>query len=154
MPENSHDASARRPSAVKSMWSMPGQCTGVECLSASVCGVAEVEPLEALGDDDRAIAARREVEVVRIGDRARLAVATGERVDRRQGVAPVAVDPQRAQVPRGRDVLRLSRDAEASHDLERARIDLVDGVALRLGDVDAVERCRADAAIAVGPSAA
>ena len=38
-PENSQETSARRPSAVKSMWSMPPHCgAGIECISFIVCG--------------------------------------------------------------------------------------------------------------------
>ena len=106
--------------------------------------VAEVEALQALGDDDRAAAVRREVEVVRIGDGPRAATTSGSRIDRRQRVALVAVDPERVQVPRRRDVLWLGRNAEAADDLERLRIDLVDRVALRLRDVDAIQRSARD----------
>src|SRR5919197_5106123 len=50
-------------------------------LEAHRVRVAEVEPLQALGDDDRVATVRREVEVVWVLDRNRLARLAGTRVD-------------------------------------------------------------------------
>ena len=64
----------------------------------------------------------------------------GTRVDRRQAVAGVVRDVERAQVPGRDDVLRESADGEVLDDPERARVDHVDGVALAVRNVD--ERSR------------
>ena len=101
-----------------------------------MCGVAEVEAREPLGDDDRVAAVRGEVHVVRVVDRDRAARAAGSRVDRSQAVADVVGDVERSQVPRRDDVLGQQPDREVLDDLERARVDHVDGVALGVRDVD------------------
>ena len=67
--------------------------------------VAEVEPLQRLGDDDRLLAVGREVHVVRIVHGDRLARLAGEQIDQRQAalgrVLRVVGDPERLQVPQG-----------------------------------------------------
>ena len=67
-PANSHETSARRPSAVKSMWSTPAHCGSAQRVAqAHRVRLAEVELPVGLGDDDRAPAVGGEVEVVRVG---------------------------------------------------------------------------------------
>ena len=103
--------------------------------------VAEVEPRQALRDDDRVSAVRCEVHVVRVVDRDRLSRCSGPRIDRRDAVADVVEDVERLQIPRRRDVLGKPADRELAHDPEGAGVDLVDGVAEAVGHVD--ERPRA-----------
>ena len=88
------------------MWSTPRHIgTDSEWTSCIVVRVAEVQPLQALGDDDREAAVGREVEVVGVLDRDRAPRLPGPRVDRREAVADVVVDVQRLQVPGRGDVL-------------------------------------------------
>ena len=95
------------------MWSTPAQGTGSEWWSANVCGVAEVEAVEALGDDDRVAAVGREVHVVRIVDRDRAPPGLPVRGSIGVRLLPDVVrDVERAQVPRGHDVLRQRADGE------------------------------------------
>ena len=100
-------------------------------------GVAEVEAVEAFGHDDGVRAVGREVQVVGVVDRDRLARLAGERVDRSQRVAVVVGDVERLEVPGRGDVLGDLVDGEVVDDLERDRVDDVDVVALAVGDVDA-----------------
>ena len=102
-----------------------------------MCGSRKSSCAMRLGDDDRAPPVGGEVQVVGVGDGHRPAVAAGARVDRGEAVARVVGDPQRAQVPRRRDVLRQRADREVVDDLGGALVDDVDGVGLRVGDVDA-----------------
>ena len=53
------------------MWSTPAHGTGSEWCSPKRVRVAEVEPVQPLGDDDRVAAVGREVHVVRVVDRDR-----------------------------------------------------------------------------------
>src|SRR6476620_5627028 len=57
---------------------------GQRLLQRHCVRVAEVEPLEARGDEDRRAAIRREIEVVGIGDRDRRTGLAGAWIDRRQ----------------------------------------------------------------------
>jgi hypothetical protein len=90
-----------------------------------------------LRDDDRAPPVDGEVQVVGIADAHRAAVAAGARVDRREAVAGVVGDPQRAQVPGRAHVLGQGADREVVDDPGRALVDDVDRVGLRVGHVDA-----------------
>ena len=118
------------------MWSTPRQGTCSEWRRRKRVRRAEVEARQALGDDDREAAVGREVQVVRVVHRDRVAGRAGARVDRRQAVAQVVQDVERLQVPRGRHVLRQRPDGEVPDDLERALVDLVDRVALAVRHVD------------------
>ena len=114
-------------------------------------GVPEVEPVLPLGDHDRETARRREVEVVRVGDRDRRALRpAGDRTDGGQAVADVVVDPEGLQVVRGGYMLRKEADAIVGDDLERPLIDHVDGVARAIWDVDAWRRVSDDRAERIG----
>ena len=98
--------------------------------------VAEVQPVQPFGDDDRVAAVRREIHVVRIvdGDRASgLAIA---RIDRGERVAEIVRHVQRFQVPRGDDVLRQRTDRKMLDDPERSLVDHVHGVAVAVRNVD------------------
>ena len=74
--------------------------------------VAEVEPVQALGDDDREPAVGREVQVVGVGDGNGAAGPRRPRIDRSDRVALVVQHVQRLQVPGRRDVLRQRADRE------------------------------------------
>ena len=87
------------------MWLTPAQGTLSARTSRNECAVAEVEPVQTLGDHDRVAPVDREVEVVGIVDVDRLARAARARIDRRQRVADVVVHVERLQIVRGRDVL-------------------------------------------------
>src|SRR5262249_30044714 len=63
--------------------------------------VTEDDLVLRLGHDDRELTVGREVKVVRVLDRHRATERAGDRVDGRQRVAVVAVDPQGTQVPGG-----------------------------------------------------
>ena len=99
------------------MWSTPRHGTGSAWPDAERVRVAEVEPVQALGDDDREPAVRREVQVVGVGDGNGAAGPRRPRIDRRDRVALVVQHVQRLQVPRGRDVLRQRADRELPDDL-------------------------------------
>ena len=101
--------------------------------------VAEVEPAKPLCDDDRKLAIGREVQVVGVGDGNGAAGPRRPRIDRRDRVALVVQHIERLQVPRGRDVLRQCADRELPDDLQAARVDDVDRVAVAVRDVDARE---------------
>ena len=119
------------------MWSTPRQ-TGTDsvCTSAIVPGPAEVQALQALGDDDGKAPIGGEVEVVRVLDRDRAARPAGPRVDRGERVAQVVVDVERLEVPGRRDVLGQRAGRELRDDLHRALADHRDRVAHAVGDVD------------------
>ena len=70
----------------------------------------------------------------------------GARVDRRERVALVVGHPQRLEVPRRRHVLGQLPDGEVVDDLELLLRDDVDGVGLRVRDVDAGRVALDDAA--------
>ena len=103
--------------------------------------IAEIEPLEPFGDDDRGAAIRREIEVVGILHRDRLTRLAGSRIDRRQTALrtaqPVIVDPQGLQIPGRDDVLRLTPDTEPVDDPERHGIDDIDVVRSQVRHIDA-----------------
>ena len=99
-------------------------------------GVAEVEALQALGDDDGVAAVRCEVEVVRVGHRHGMSGLPGPWIDRRQAVALIVVHPERLQVVGGHHVLGVCADRELIDDPVGARVDHADGVALAVGNVD------------------
>ena len=103
--------------------------------------IAEVQPLHGFGDDDRGLAVRREIHVVGIVDRDRLAGLARPGVDGREAallrVLGVVRHPQRAQVPRRDDVLRIEAHLELVDDLERGGIDHPDVVGLQVRHVDA-----------------
>ena len=104
-------------------------------------GVAEVKPLERFGDDDCRFAVRREIHVVRIVDRDRLAGFAGARIDRREAadlrILGIVGDPQRAHVPRRHHVLRVEAHAELVDHRQRVLVDDIDVVRLQVGHVDA-----------------
>ena len=106
--------------------------------------VAEIEPLECLRDHDGRAAVRREVHIVGIVDGHGLARLARGRID--GGEAPVGAplrivrDPERLEVPRGHDVLRIDSHLELVENLEGHRIDDVDIIGLEIGHVDAGER--------------
>jgi hypothetical protein len=99
-------------------------------------GIAEVDPPQPLGHDHRVAPVGGEVHVVGVLDRDRRTRHTVDGVDRGQAVALVVGDPQRPQVVGRDDVLRHRSDRELAHDLVRGRIDLVNGGAAAIGDVD------------------
>ncbi len=113
-------------------------------LQCHLDGIAKIETLEPLGDDDRGTAIQREVEVVGILHRDRLAGLAGLRIDRGQAALrapqPVVVDPQRLQIPGRDDVLRLPADPISVDDLERLGVDHIDVVGAQIGHVDARQR--------------
>ena len=118
------------------MWSTPVHGTASEWWSWKRVRVAEVEPVQPLGDDDRVAAVGREVHVVRVVDRDRRAGLARARVDRREAVAGVVRDVERLQVPGRDDVLGQAADREVLDDLVGVRVDHVDRVALAVRDVD------------------
>ena len=97
--------------------------------------VPEIEPLEALGDDDRGAAVRCEIEVVGVLDRYPPAWNSRTRVDRREAVAGVVVDVERLQVVGRGHVLGKPAGGEVLDDLERLLADHVDRVADAVRDV-------------------
>ena len=93
--------------------------------------VAEGERVPRLLDDDRAAAVRGEVHVVWVRDRdVGAGAAAGVRVDRGQAVADVVGRVERAQVPRGHDVLDDRSRAEVADDPEGPGVDHVHAVVL------------------------
>src|SRR5205823_14772203 len=100
---------------------------GQRLLQGHLDRIAKIEPLEPFGDDNRGAPIRREIEIVRILDRDRLAGLAGLRIDRGQAALwtaqPVIVDPQRLEIPRRDDVLRLPADAKAIDHLELLGVD-------------------------------
>ena len=122
------------------MWSTPAQGTLKRVMEREGVRVAEVEPVQPLGDDDRVAAVGGEVHVVRVVDRDRRARPARARVDRRQAVAGVVGDVERLQIPRRHHVLWQRADGEVLDDPVGVRVDHVDGVALAVRDVD--ERLR------------
>ena len=134
----------KRPSIEKSAWLTPGAARHLDrVLLGHRLRVAEVQTLPRLGDHDRGLAVGREVHVVRVVDRERLAGLAGLGVDRRQAAVGAALgivgDPQRLQVPRRHDVLRADADLEAIDHLQRRRIDHVNVIAAQVGHIDARE---------------
>ncbi len=102
--------------------------------------IAEVEPLQRFGDDNRRFPVRREIHVVGIVDGNRLAGLARLRIHGREAAAlrvlGVVGHPQRAQIVRRNHVLRVEADLELVDDLVRCRIDHVDVVGLQVRDVD------------------
>jgi hypothetical protein len=148
---------AWRPSIEKSAWLMPPQCgASIWYWMRHRVRVAEVEAVARLGDDDGGLAVRREVQVVRIVDRDRLARLAGARVDRRQAAVVAALGvvggPERAQVPGRHDVLRAATDLEGIDDLQRRRIDHRHRVASQVRHVYAREVVLDRGAQMLGPS--
>ncbi len=120
---------------------MPLQCGTVQRrLHRHRVRIAEIEPLEGLGDDDRRLAVGREVHVVRIVDLDRRSGLARSRIDRREAAvasfSALLATHKRAHVPRRDDVLRIDADLEPVDDLERRRIDHVDVVGLDVRHVD------------------
>src|SRR2546421_3302488 len=99
--------------------------------------VSEVEAVEALGHHDGPAAVGREVKVVGIGDGDGRSGPGRPGIYRRQGVALRVVDIERAQIPRGGDVLGRPTYGEVVHDLVGGGVDHVHAVAEAVGDVDA-----------------
>ena len=103
--------------------------------------VAEVQALHGFGHHDRRLPVGREVHVVGIVDGDRLPRLSRHRIDRRHAatrrVLGVVRHPQRAQVPRRNDVLRVEADFELADDRERGRVDDVDIVGLDVRHIDA-----------------
>ena len=98
--------------------------------------VAEVQPQQPLGDHDRELPIRGEVEVVGILDVDRPPRASGLRVDRGQAVASVIVDVQGLQIPGRRDVLGQASSREGGDHLQRPLTDHRHRVRKPVGDVD------------------
>ena len=145
LPWNSQVKIANFPSIEKSAWFTPEQFGHAErALQLHRVRVAEVEPLERLGDDDRGLAVRREVHVVRVVDGDRRAGLAGVRVDRREAAVGAALgvvgDPQRLQVPRGHDVLRVDPHVQRVDHLHGGGIDHRHRVRGAVRHVDAVQR--------------
>ena len=99
-------------------------------------GVAEVQPLHALGHHDREASVGREVEVVGVFDRDGRTGFSRRRVDGDEVVAQVVGRVQRLQVVGRDDVLGLFADGEVADDLHRPGVDDVNGVGPGVGDVD------------------
>ena len=118
------------------MWSTPAHGTCSEWISRKRVRIAEVEPAQPLGDDDRPGAVGREVEVVRIRDRDRPARAPRDRVDGRQRVALVVRHVEPLEIPRRHHVLGLHANRELPDHPPRGRIDHIDRVAPGVGHVD------------------
>ncbi len=106
--------------------------------------IAEVEPLQFLGHDDRVLAVGRPIDVVGIVDRDRLARLAGQGIDRRQAAVGAAFgvvgDPQRLEVPRRHDVLRIAADLERVDHLQRRGVDHRHRVRTPVGDIDPRQR--------------
>jgi hypothetical protein len=104
--------------------------------------IAEIEPIEPLGHDDRRFPVWREVEVVGVGHHNLRAGFRGLRIDRGQATVETALavvgDPQRFEVPGRNDVLWLEPDFEAVDDLHLLRIDDIDLVRTQIRHIDAV----------------
>jgi hypothetical protein len=99
----------------KSAWFTPAhRGVAIEYCSFIVCGIAEIEALQRLGDHDRGLAVGREIHVVRVGHVDRRAGLAGLRVDRREaalgGALGVVGDPEGLQVPRRHHVLGIEAD--------------------------------------------
>ena len=113
LPWNSQVKIANVPSMEKSAWLTPAQSGDVErALERHRLRVEEVEALARLGDDDRRLAVGREVHVVRVVDGR--TGPPGLPVFGSIGVSVPSVralgvvrDPQRLEVPRRHDVLRV-----------------------------------------------
>ena len=136
-PENSHETSARRPSAVKSMWSTPPHPgTGSACIELHRVRRAEVEAPEPLRDDDRAPPVGGEVEVVGIRDRHGRPCRP---VRGSIGVSELLSSLVTHSVLRSHDGVTCcgsSPDREMVDDLEPPLGDHVDGARLGVGHVD------------------
>ena len=119
------------------MWSTPAQRRRAPtACSRNVCGLRKSSRRNRSATTIAERAVRREVEVVGIGHRDRRPRPAGARVDRGEHVALIVGHVQRPQVVRRDDMLRLGADCELPHDAARTRIDLLDRVAQRVGDVD------------------
>ena len=103
-----------------------------------------VQPFQRLGDDDRRLPVGREIHVVGIVYRDRLAWLAGLGIDRRQtavdAVLGIVGDEKCLQVLRRHDVLRVVADLEGVDDLERVRIDHRYGVGKPIGHIDPRQR--------------
>ena len=117
------------------MWSTPGQGTLTDRCSRIVWASRKLSRCRRWRPRSRTSPPVREVVGIFDGN---LAVRwpSGSRVDRRERVAFVVVDPQRLQVVRGRHVLGQRPHREAVDHLEGVRIDHADGVAEAVGYVD------------------
>ena len=111
--------------------------------------IAEFESAHRLGDHDRRLAVRGEIEVVGIGHVDRLAELAGLRVDRHHVGMPAAIAiadvsryPQCLQVPRRHDVLRARNRGQALDDLEGLGVDDVDLAGREIGRIDARQMAR------------
>ena len=106
-------------------------------------GVAKIQPQPRLGNDDGRRAIGREIQVVGVVHRHRLAGFAGARVDRRHAAVAAAFGvvghPQGAQIPGRHDVLRADADLEFIDHLERGRVDHVDIVGAQVGHVDPLQ---------------
>ena len=147
LPWNSQVKMAKRPSIEKSAWLMPAHCgTASDDCSAIVCGSRKSSRLSASATTMAELPVGREVHVVRVVDGDGLARLARRGIDRRQAAvgAPLGVvgHPERLQVPRRHDVLRVDADPEPVDHLERGGIDHVDVVGLQVRHVDARQRAR------------
>ena len=108
--------------------------------------VAEIEPLQSLGDDDRGLAVGREIHVVGVGDRHAGAGPAGLGVDRRQAAVrappPVIGDPQGLQIPSRDDVLGKKPDRKAIDHFAGRRVDHIDIVGPQIRHIDPRQRAR------------
>ena len=145
MPPNSQVKIAKRPSIEKSAWLMPAHCgVASDDLSAIVCGSRKSSRLYASATTIASLPSG--VKYMLYGSSTAIALpglpVFG--IDRRQAalgrVLGVVGDPERLQVPRRHDVLRVEADLEAVDDLEGRRVDDVDVVRLQVGNVDARQR--------------
>ena len=100
-------AGGERPTAVRRELHMvhPAAVDGGGLDQRHGARIAEIEPLQPLRDHDRVPPVGGEVEVIRISDGDRHALHPGHRINRRQAVAAVVGNPQRAQVPGRHHVL-------------------------------------------------
>ena len=133
------------------MWSTPRARHVQRVMELERVRVAEVEPVQPLGDDDRVAAVGREVHVVRIVDR-----------DRRARACPVRGSIAVSELPSSFVTYSVFRShagttccgsaptREVLDDLERALVDHVDRVAVAVRDVDERPRAARDGAQVAG----
>src|SRR6476620_11317886 len=114
-------------SALKSAWLMPRHGTGTERLSAMVVGSRTSMRLSRSAMTSASEPSGGEVQVVRVVGGHGAPDLSGRRVDGRQGVAGVTVDPQRGQVVAGHDVFRGPGYRVGRDDRGCARVADLDG---------------------------
>ena len=98
--------------------------------------IAEVQPAKPLRHDDRVLAVRSVIHVVRVLNLDGLAFLAGRWIDAREAVAKVVEHPQLLEVVGWNHVLRLAAHRKMPDDLERLRVDDVDGIAAAIRNVD------------------